>query len=47
MDKLYLAVFFVMEEPSLSVASEERSQWVLFGFFSAASILDGCGDVGY
>jgi hypothetical protein len=47
MDKLYLTVFSVMEEPSLSVASEERSQWILFGFFSAASILDGCGDVGY
>jgi hypothetical protein len=37
-----------MEEPSLSAASEERRQGVLFGFFfSAASILHGCRDVGY
>jgi hypothetical protein len=31
MDKLYLAVFFLMEEPSLSAASKERSQEFLFG----------------
>jgi len=31
MDKLYLAVFFLMEKPSLSAVSKERSQEFLFG----------------
>jgi hypothetical protein len=35
MDKLYLAIFSIMEETYLSIASEERSQGVLSGFFSA------------